>query len=157
VTKQSAKDHLSSSASNNSTSGNGNGGDKKQSAENGGNSAGGGNNNANEGTNGSASNGGSNAPPNPPAAPSSKPNANKPHPEHTNVWNIYADNVHDAFKELQENDNIECIGVECFFPGLVLRPTIPVDSFLEHHYATLRTNVDCTNLIQLDLTILRNP
>ncbi|CAD7943773.1 unnamed protein product [Amoebophrya sp. A25] len=77
-----------------------------------------------------------------------------PHPQYSNVVNVYADNLEAIFKELENTDAYErFIGIEAFFPGLVLRPTIPVDSFLEHHYATLRSNVDCTNLIQLDLTI----
>jgi hypothetical protein len=79
-----------------------------------------------------------------------------PHPTWENVVNVYQDNVQEAVTELSEMDYDPVIGVECFFPGLVLRPTIPVDSFLEHHYATLRSNVDCTNLIQLDLTIRRS-
>jgi len=79
----------------------------------------------------------------------------QPHPVYAGVTNVYADNVEAALKELSELDYEPVIGVEAFFPGLVLRPTIPVDSFLEHHYATLRSNVDCTNLIQLDLTIRR--
>lgn len=80
-----------------------------------------------------------------------------PHPQIDGIYNIYADNVAEAFDELKDAaDEISSIGVEAFFPGLVLRPTIPVDSFLEHNYATLRSNIDCTNLIQLDLTI-RDP
>jgi len=80
-----------------------------------------------------------------------------PHPQIPGIYNIYADNVAEAFDELKDAaEEISSIGVEAFFPGLVLRPTIPVDSFLEHNYATLRSNIDCTNLIQLDLTI-RDP
>lgn len=59
----------------------------------------------------------------------------------------------DELTDLMDDGFIDLVGIEAFFPGLVLRPTIPVDSFLDHNYATLRSNVDCTNLIQLDLTI----
>ena len=80
------------------------------------------------------------------------------HPVFTNILNVYADNLEAAFHKLTAYDiaeNSGVIGVEAYFPGLVLRPTIPVESFLEHHYATLRNNVDCTNLIQLDITFKR--
>ncbi len=67
----------------------------------------------------------------------------QPHPQYRDVSNVYSDNLDVSLAELAELDYDFLIGVESFFPGLVLRPTIPVDSFLEHHYATLRSNVDC--------------
>ena len=82
-------------------------------------------------------------PGNPPPPGRLDVSASQPHPQYANVLNVYGDNVEDAVQELSELDYDYVIGVEAFFPGLVLRPTIPVDSFLEHHYATLRSNVDC--------------
>ncbi|CAD7931909.1 unnamed protein product [Amoebophrya sp. A120] len=150
MSKTSVISHLTGSSSNKnsatSMTSNGNGSDGK-------NGTTGGNNNTASGSAGGSGNYNQSNPTTTPAGQNITPQ--NPHPQYSNVFNIYADNVEEAFRELAERDYDNFIGVESFFPGLVLRPTIPVDSFLEHHYATLRSNVDCTNLIQLDLTIRR--
>eukprot|EP00397_Hematodinium_sp_SG-2012_P026476 GEMP01027739.1.p1 GENE.GEMP01027739.1~~GEMP01027739.1.p1 ORF type:complete len:452 (+),score=66.49 GEMP01027739.1:172-1527(+) len=66
---------------------------------------------------------------------------------------VWAGNLEEEIAKIQDLLEVySFVAVEVRSPGILARPTLPVDSYLEYNYLALKCNVDMSKVTQIELT-----